>query len=407
MIQNIVIVGAGQAASQAVHTLRHKGYKGSIALIGDEPYLPYQRPPLSKKYLASQMERDRLLIRPATFYADHGVEAHLGRRVTIIDRAAQKVQLDDGVILPYDALLIATGSTPRKLTAPGAELEGVHVLRTIADVDGIRAHAAAGGRLVIVGGGYIGLEVAASGRELGMEVTVLEMADRVMNRVVCSPISSFYQAEHAKHGVRIVCHARVKAIAADESGRKARAVVCEDGSEYPADIVIVGVGVVPVDALAAEAGLECSNGIVVDEYCRTSDPLIYAAGDCTNHPNLRYGRRLRLESVDNAFEQGASAALNMLGMSTVHDKVPWFWSDQYDIKLIIIGLCNDHDSVVTRGDPAKRSFSACYLRDGELIAVDTVNHPKDQMAARKLVGQRVKPDMNKLANPDIPLKDCF
>ena len=407
MIQNIVIVGAGQAASQAIHTLRHKGYKGSIALIGDEPYYPYQRPPLSKKYLASQVERDRLLIRPAQFYVDHAVDVRLGKRVTIIDRAAQKVQLDDGAILPYDALLIATGSTPRKLVAPGADLEGVHVLRTIADVDGIRAHAAAGRRMVIVGGGYIGLEVAAMSREMGMEVTVLEMADRVMNRVVCSPISSFYQAEHAKHGVRIVCHARVKAIAADESGRKVRAVVCEDGSEYPADIVLVGVGVVPVDSLAAEAGLECANGIVVDEYCRTSDPLIYAAGDCTNHPNLRYGRRLRLESVDNAFEQGASAALNILGIPSVHDKVPWFWSDQFDIKLIIIGLCTEHDAVVTRGDPATRSFSACYLRGGELIAVDTVNHPKDQMAARKLVALRVKPDLEKLRNPDIPLKDCF
>jgi 3-phenylpropionate/trans-cinnamate dioxygenase ferredoxin reductase subunit len=406
MIQNIVIVGAGQAASQAIHTLRHRAYKGSITLVGDEPYYPYQRPPLSKKYLASQVERDRLLIRPAQFYADHGVDARLGKRAMLIDRAAQKVQLEDGAILPYDALLLATGSTPRKLTAPGADLEGVHVLRTIADVDGIRAHAAAGRRLVIVGGGYIGLEVAAIGRELGMDVTVLEMADRVMNRVVCSSISSFYQAEHAKHGVKIICHARVKAIGADESGRRARVVVCEDGSEYPADIVLVGVGVVPVDSLAAASGIECNNGIVVDEYCRTSDPLIYAAGDCTNHPSLRYDRRLRLESVDNAFEQGSSAALNILGIPTVHDKVPWFWSDQYDIKLIIIGLCTGHDSVVIRGDPAARSFSACYLRDGELIAVDTVNHPKDQMAARKLVALRVKPNLNKLADPDLPLKDC-
>jgi 3-phenylpropionate/trans-cinnamate dioxygenase ferredoxin reductase subunit len=406
MIQNIVIVGAGQAASQAIHTLRHRGYKGSIALVGDEPHYPYQRPPLSKKYLASQVERDRLLIRPAHFYADHGVEAHLGKRVTILDRAAQKALLDDGAILPYDALLLATGSTPRKLTAPGANLAGVHVLRTFADVDGIRGDVAPGRRLVIVGGGYIGLEVAAIGRELGLDVTVLEMADRVMNRVVCASISTFYQAEHAKQGVKIICHARVQAIAADESGNRVRAVVCEDGSQYPADIVLVGVGVVPVDSLAAASGLECNNGIVVDEYCRTSDPLIYAAGDCTNHPNLRYGKRLRLESVDNAFEQGASAALNILGIPTVHDKVPWFWSDQYDLKLIIIGLSNEHDSVVTRGDPAARSFSACYLRNGELIAVDTVNHPKDQIAARKLVAMRVKPNLEKLGNPDIALKDC-
>jgi 3-phenylpropionate/trans-cinnamate dioxygenase ferredoxin reductase subunit len=206
--------------------------------------------------------------------------------------------------------------------------------------------------------------------------------------------------------VKIVTHARVQAIAADESGKRARAVVCEDGSEYAADVLLVGVGVMPCDTLAASAGLECNNGIVVDEYCRTSDPNIYAAGDCTNHPSLRYGRRLRLESVDNAFEQGASAALNILGMPTVHDKVPWFWSDQYDIKLIIVGLCQGHDAVVTRGDPTSRSFSACYLKDGELIAVDTVNHPKDQMAARKLVALRVKPDLEKLGRAEIALKDC-
>ena len=406
MIQNIVIVGAGQAASQAIHTLRHRGYSGSISLVGEEPYLPYQRPPLSKKYLAGQLARERLSIRPQHFYDDHSVVTRLGRRAEAIDRSGQNVRLDDASTLPYDALLLATGSTPRKLTAPGAQLEGVHVLRTIADVDGIRAHAGAGRRLVIVGGGYIGLEVAAIGRELNMDVTVLEMADRVMNRVVCSPISLFYQAEHARHGVKIVLHARVQAIAADATGSRARAVVCEDGSEYPADIVLVGVGVIPADALALNGGIECNNGIVVDEYCRTSDPNIYAAGDCTNHPSLRYDRRLRLESVDNAFEQGASAALNMLGMPTVHDKVPWFWSDQYDIKLIIVGLCQGHDSVITRGDPATRSFSACYLRDGELIAVDTVNHPKDQMAARKLVAMRIKPNVEKLGHSEIPLKDC-
>jgi 3-phenylpropionate/trans-cinnamate dioxygenase ferredoxin reductase subunit len=406
-LENIVIVGAGQAASQAIRTLRHHGFKGSITLVGDEPYWPYQRPPLSKKYLAGQTERDRLLIRPVQFYTDQRVESRLGRRAEEIDRAGQRLRLDGGTSLPYDALLLATGSTPRKLSAPGADLEGVHVLRTIADVDGIRNQIGAGRRVVIVGGGYIGLEVAAVCRELGIDVTVLEMADRVMNRVVCSPVSSFYQAEHARHGVRIVCNARVQAIAANANGKGVRAVITDDGSEYPADVVLVGVGVVPVDLLASASGLECSNGIVVDEYCRTADPSIYAAGDCTNHPSLRYGRRLRLESVDNAFEQGASAALNMLGVPTVHNKVPWFWSDQYDIKLIIIGLCQGHDAVITRGDPESRSFTACYLQDGELTAVDTINSPKDQIAARKLVAARVRPDPAKLGNANIPLTDCM
>ncbi len=266
--------------------------------------------------------------------------------------------------------------------------------------------AAPGKRLVIVGGGYIGLEVAATARELGLEVTVLEMADRVMNRVVCPQLSAFYQAEHARHGVRILCNSRVRALAADPGSRRVRAVVTDDGQEHPADVVVVGCGVIPADELAVAAGLACENGIVVDDRCRTSDPVIYAAGDCTNHPSLRYGRRLRLESVDNAFEQGASAALNLLGIDTVHDKVPWFWSDQYDLKLIIVGVGQGYDTVVVRGDPATRAFSVCYLRAGELIAIDSVNSPKDQMAARKLIAARARPSPDRLADPTIPLKDA-
>ncbi|HVY80327.1 MAG TPA: FAD-dependent oxidoreductase, partial [Steroidobacteraceae bacterium] len=251
--------------------------------------------------------------------------------------------------------------------------------------------------------------VAATAREQGLEVTVLEMADRVMNRVTCEEVSAFYQAEHAKHGVRIVCNARVEALhgTGHGSGERVRAVLCADGSEYPADLVIAGIGVVPEDQLARDAGLECENGIVVDQHCRTSDPHIFAAGDCTNHPSIHYGRRMRLESVDNAFEQGASAALNMLGIPTPHDKVPWFWSDQYDLKMIIIGVSTGYDSIVIRGAPASRSFAACYLFRGEIIAVDTVNNPKDQMAARKLVAARARPDPAKLADPAVALKDCL
>jgi 3-phenylpropionate/trans-cinnamate dioxygenase ferredoxin reductase subunit len=275
----------------------------------------------------------------------------------------------------------------------------------MADVDRMRPELQSGARIVIVGGGYIGLEVAASCRELGLDVTVLEMAGRVMNRVVCPEISTFYETEHARHGVRIVCNARVSALTGDSNGR-VRYVVCEDGSEYPADIVLVAVGVGPVDDLASAAGLECSNGIVVDEYCRTSDPNIFAAGDCTNHPSLHYDRRVRLESVDNAFEQATSAAVNMTGPPAVHDKIPWFWSDQFDLKLIIIGLCGGHDSAVLRGSVAARSFTMCYLRNGELIAADTVNSPKDQMAARKLIAARARPNTDKLADANVPLQQC-
>jgi len=283
----------------------------------------------------------------------------------------------------------------------------VHFLRTIADADRIRAECASGGRMVIIGGGYIGLEVAATARGLGLEVTVLEMAERVMNRVTCGQLSRFYESEHARQGVRIVCNAKVRALAADARSGRVRAVLTEDGGEHPADIVIVAVGVAPADELATSAGLECDNGIVIDQYCRTSDAAIYAAGDCANHLSPHYGRRMRLESVDNAFEQGATAALNLLGIPTAHDKVPWFWSDQYDLKLVIVGMCQGHDTVVTRGAAAARSFSACYLRGGELIAIDTVNQPKDQMAARKLIAARARPNLDKLADAAIPLRDTL
>ena len=405
MYERVVIVGGGQAAVQAIDTLRRKGYTGQLVLIGDEPWLPYQRPPLSKKYLAGALERERLLLRPEHFYEAHSVTTRLGRRVEEISRRDQRLRLDDGSNVPYDALLIATGSRPRPLGAPGADLDGVYFLRTIADVERIRAEWEPGKRLVIVGGGYIGLEVAATARELGLEVTVLEMADRVMNRVVCPQLSAFYEAEHARHGVRILCNSRVRALAAAPGSRRVRAVVTEDGEEHPADVVVAGCGVLPADALAVAAGLACENGVVVDDRCRTSDPMIYAAGDCTSHPSLHYGRRLRLESVDNAFEQGASAALNLLGLETIHDKVPWFWSDQYDLKLIIIGVGQGYDAVIMRGDPSTRSFSLCYLRAGELIAVDAVNSPKDQMAARKLIAVRARPNPDRLADPAVPLKD--
>ncbi|MGH7747139.1 MAG: oxidoreductase C-terminal domain-containing protein, partial [Candidatus Dormibacteria bacterium] len=227
----------------------------------------------------------------------------------------------------------------------------------------------------------------------------------VMNRVTCPQLSSFYEAEHARHGVRIECNAKVRGLRGAGASGRVGAVLTDDGGEHPAEVVVVGVGVAPVDELALDAGLECNNGIRVDEYCRTADPAIYAAGDCVNHPSPHYGQRLRLESVDHAFEQGTSAALNLLGTATVHDKVPWFWSDQYDLKLIIVGISHGHDTVITRGDPATRSFSACYLRGGELIAMDTVNNPRDQMAARKLIAAHARPNLDKLADPGIALRD--
>ncbi len=405
MREQIVIVGAGQAAVQAVDTLRRKGFTGKLVVLGDEPWVAYQRPPLSKKYLAGALERERLAIRPTHFYSDHGVELRTGRRVVEISPREHRVRVDDGSTIAYDGLLLATGSKPRRLAAPGTDLAGVHYLRTVEDVDRIRAEMAPGRRLVVVGGGYIGLEVAATARELGLEATVLEMADRVMNRVTCPEISAFFTDHHTRRGVRILCNSRVRELVDGAGDGRVHWVVTEDGTQHAADLVVIGVGVVAADELATAAGLECSNGISVDTNCRTSDADIYAAGDCTSHTNLHYGLRVRLESVDNAFEQATSAALNLIGIPTVHDKVPWFWSDQFDLKLVIVGLCQGYDTVVTRGDPTSRTFSACYLRGGELVAIDTINHPKDQMAARKLIAARARPNLNKLADPAVALRD--
>lgn len=401
----VVIVGAGQAAAQCVESLRRRGHAGAIDVVGEEPLLPYQRPPLSKKYLAGEMPLDRLLLRHQAFYEGHGVGLRLGRRATALDRAARRVTLDDGTALPYDALVIATGSRPRRLTLPGAELAGVHYLRSAADADALRSAVRPGAHAAIIGGGYIGLEVAATLRHLGLEVTVLEMADRVMGRVVAEPVSRWFEARHAAHGVRIMLGSRLHALSGDAAGR-VRAVTTATG-EVRADLVVVGVGVLPEDALARDAGLACDNGIVVDERCRTADPAVFAIGDCSNHPSVHYGGRLRLESVDNAVEQANTAAATMLGIEARHERVPWFWSDQYEHKLVIVGLSQGHDRIVLRGDPAIGGpFSCCYLRAGELIAIDTVDLPKDHLAARKLIPARLRPDPAKLADAAIALKDC-
>ena len=411
MFTPILIVGAGQAAAQAAETLRKKGHVGPLTVVGDEGLLPYQRPPLSKKYLAGAMDKDRLLLRHADHYAQHAVDLHLGFAVSNLDARAHRVEVTDGSHFEYEKLLLATGSRPRLLPVLGAELAGVYYLRTVADVDRLRTEMKPGRRAVIIGGGYIGLEVASTCREAGLEVTVLEAADRVMSRVISPVVSRFYEAEHARHGVRVLLGARLgELVSADppEAGnRRVSAVRLVDGRELPADFVLVAVGVVPDVALAHMAGLACDDGILVDEHCRTSDPAIWAAGDCARQRNLHFDLSVRLESVDNAFEQGNSAALNMLGLTTVHDKVPWFWSDQFDLKMVIVGLAAGHDQVVVRGDPAARAFSVCYLRGGELIAVETVNHARDQMAARKLISARARPDPARLANDAIALKDTL
>jgi 3-phenylpropionate/trans-cinnamate dioxygenase ferredoxin reductase subunit len=409
MTETIVIVGGGQAGTQAVDTLRREGFVGRLVLVGEEQQLPYQRPPLSKKYLSGEMPADRLLFRHKAFYEQHHVELKLGAPALRIDRNGHNVELANGEAVSYDRLLLCVGAVARRLTCPGAGLAGIHYLRKSGDADAIRESLQQGARVVIVGGGYIGLETAATARELGCQVTVLEMADRVMNRVVASNVSEYFEREHRSHGVKIVCNSRVARLEGGppvDAGARVQSVICADGSSYAADVVIVGVGAIANSQLAADAGLDCDNGILVDGDCRSSDPQIFAAGDCTNYFSNRYQARVRLESVDNAFEQSKVAALNMLDKPALYDRVPWFWSDQYDNKLLIVGISSGHELQVTRGDPATRSFSVCYLKGGELQAVEAINHSKDYMGARKLIPERFRPDLDKLADVNVALKDA-
>lgn len=383
----MVIIGAGHAAGQAAASLRQEKYTGPITIIGDEAHVPYQRPPLSKAYLSGSQEVDRVYLRAEKFYQDKDITLKLSTRVTSIDRNTKTVALDNDETIDYDKLLISTGSRPRKLSIPGSDLEGIHYLRTIEDVDGIRASMTAGANLVIVGGGYIGLEVAAVGKELGLNVDVLEMEDRILQRVTTPTMSDYYDALHRGRGVNI--HTNTGVTGFSGNGKVAK-VLCGD-QHFDADLVIVGIGIIPNIELAEAAGLNCDNGIVVDDHCQTSDPDIYAAGDCTNHPNALLDRRLRLESVPNAMDQARTSAANMLGGDKSYAAIPWFWSDQYELKLQMVGFSADGNREVLRGDMASNQFAVFYLNDNTVVAADTVNSPKEFMLCKQLVGKVVDP----------------
>ena len=398
MLDSVVIVGAGQAAAQLVASLAQDGFTGAVTLVGDEPHLPYQRPPLSKKYLAGELALDRLYVRPAAFYEKAGTTVMLGTRVERIDRNAKAVLLGDGTRLSYTTLVLATGSRARTLPLPGADWEGVFFLRNIADVEALRARIAPGKSLVVVGGGYIGLELTAVAAKLGLKVTVLEQAPRVMARGVGPVVSRFYERLHREEGVQIHTGVAVRGI---EAGR----VVC-DGSSYPADLVLIGAGAVPNVELARAADLAVENGITVDAECRTSDPTIYAIGDCAAQHHALFDRRLRLESVHNALEQGRIAAASICGKPAPIPQVPWFWSDQYDVKLQMVGLSAGHDEAVVRGDPERsRSFAAFYLRQGVLIAVDAVNRAPEFMMSKQLIADRARLDPVKLRDETVAVRN--
>ena len=404
MPKHFIIIGGGQSAAQAVQTLRQNRFAGGITLIGEEDRNPYQRPPLSKKYLAGELEAERLSFRPASFYTDRAVTMELGVRAAELDSSPQRVRLEDGRTLDYDGLMLATGSRVRRLDVPGSELAGVHYLRTLADADAIRAELVPGRKLVTVGGGYIGLEIASIASTLGLEVTVLEAAPRVMARVVCAEVSQFFFDYHSASGVEILCDTGVSAF---HGANRVTAVETVTGQRHSCDLAIVGVGIEPVVDLAANAGLSCQDGIEVDDRARTQDANVVAAGDCTNHPNPFAGRRIRLESVHNAIEQAKTAALSLLVEPQPYAQVPWFWSDQYDLKLQIAGLSGDHEQVIIRGNMDDSSYSACYLRAGKLIAIDAVNAPQDFMFGKKVIAAEISVTPEQLADSATSLKNLL
>ena len=396
-----IIAGAGHAGGQTAICLRQAGYDSRVILCGDEPAPPYQRPPLSKKYLSGELARERVFLRPESFYAGNDIELRLGSAVRAIDLQGKTAVLDGGESIEFTDFVIATGSRPRRLEIPGSELDSVFYLRSLNDSDAIRDALVPGRRLAVVGGGYIGLEIAATAKGMGLEVTVIEAADRLLGRVTAPEMSAYYARAHRARGVDVRLSAGVVAFNGEGT---VEGVDC--GSEtIPADVVVIGIGIVPDVRLAESAGLRHDDGILVDERCRTSAAHVYAVGDCTRHPNTVLKRELRLESVHNAMEQARTAAANIAGTPATYAQVPWFWSDQFDLKLQMVGISLGYDTLVQRGSMDADDFAVFYLADGALIAVDAVNRPREFMACRKLMAERPRIDPRKLADESIPMKD--
>ena len=399
---HVVVIGAGQAGSSLVAKLRNSGFDGRITLIGAEPVPPYQRPPLSKAYLLGDMTLDRLFLRPESFYAEHDIDLRLNTRVTGIDRAARIVRLGDEVIR-YDHLVLTTGSDPRRLPSSiGGALAGVFVVRDLADVDAMAPHVVAGRRALIVGGGYIGLEAAAVAAKRGLEVTLVEMADRILQRVAAPETSAYFRALHQAHGVTIREGVGLDRLLGEGRVTGAR---LSDGTELAADLVIVGVGIAPATALAEAAGLEIENGIKVDARGQTSDPAIWAAGDCASFP-WKAGR-IRLESVPNAIDQAECVAENIMGAAKDYEAKPWFWSDQYDVKLQIAGLNTGYDHTVVRPGDKPGSQSVWYFRGDALLAVDAMNDPRAYMIGKRLIEAGQSPSPAVVADPETPMKSLM
>lgn len=408
-IQSVVIVGAGQAGCQLADSLRQLGYDGAIHLVGEEAYPPYQRPPLSKQFLAGAIPPARLALRPPAFYEKHNIQLHLNAHVVQLDLESRALAMSNGERLTFDRLALCTGAQVFRLPVPGTDLPGVHYLRGIDDVERIKAELESARRIVIIGAGFIGLETAAMLAGLGKcadgsSVTVIESQDRVMVRAVSPPISDYFHALHRDHGVDILLNHTATEICAGSDGRVQR-LRLSNGEFIAADLCIIGAGVAPNIVLAAEMGLACEDGILVDEYAWTSDPTVVAAGDCTRHPNPLLGRSLRLESVHNAIEQAKTAAASIMGQDKPYNQQPWFWSDQYDVKLQMVGIAKGYDKVVERGSREEKAFSLFYFRGGQLLAVDSVNRPGDHMQARRLLNEGTSVTPEQAADVDLNLKE--
>jgi 3-phenylpropionate/trans-cinnamate dioxygenase ferredoxin reductase subunit len=402
----VVIVGTGHGGAQAAIALRQLGFAGAIMMIGRDQSPPYERPPLSKEYLAGEKPFERLLIRPQAFWAERDIELVLGTHVSRVDADARQLTVTGGKTVDYGSLIWAAGGDPRRLACPGADLAGIHMVRDKADTDRLREELGDGARrAVVIGGGYIGLEAAAALRKAGCQVTILEMLDRVLARVAGEDLSRFFEAEHRAHGVDVRLSTAVEAIEGED---RVSGVRLATGEVIPCEIVIVGIGIVPAVGPLIAAGAAGANGVDVDSYCRTSLPAVYAVGDCAAHGNpYAGGAVIRLESVQNANDMATTAARTICGDPQPYEAVPWFWSNQFDLRLQTVGLNLGYDAAVVRGDPATRSFSTIYLKDGRVIALDCVNRTKDYVQGRKLVEAGATIDPAQLANAETPLKDML
>ncbi len=401
---DVAVVGAGHGGAQAAILLRQLGFEGSVGLIGAEPELPYERPPLSKDYLAGDKPFERMLIRPPAFWPERQIEVICGTRIAVVDPASRTFTSESGDTFGYGALIWAAGGVPRRLSCGGADLAGVHVVRCRSEVDAIRSELNDVTRVAVVGGGYVGLETAAALRKLGKQVVLVEAVDRLLSRVAAEPVGRFFETEHRAQGVEVRLSAMVDSI--EGTGGRASGLRLTGGERIATEMVIVGIGIDAADGPLRAAGAECGNGIHVDAFCRTTLPEVYAIGDCAAHENrFAGGMRIRLESVQNAHDMAATAVKAILGGPEPYAATPWFWSNQYDLKLQTVGLMHGHDLTVLRGDPAARSFSLVYLRGGRVAALDCVNSVRDYVQGRKLIEAGAAPDPAALADSSIPLKD--